>query len=56
MSLDSGCISNLSPGTVRHELMHSAAFWHEHARVRIATDVSINLSNVNPSKLIAKAF
>ncbi|XP_046647149.1 zinc metalloproteinase nas-13-like [Daphnia pulicaria] len=49
VSLDSGCISNLSPGTVMHELMHSAGFWHEHTRPDRDRYVSINLSNVNPS-------
>ncbi|EFX86902.1 hypothetical protein DAPPUDRAFT_43558, partial [Daphnia pulex] len=49
LSLDDGCVVSWAPGTVMHELMHTAGFWHEHMRPDRDTYVSINLSNVIPS-------
>ncbi|XP_046458778.1 astacin-like [Daphnia pulex] len=46
LSLDDGCASNLSQGTVLHELMHAIGFEHEHQRPDRDKYVSINFNNV----------
>ncbi|XP_078669521.1 astacin-like metalloendopeptidase [Branchiostoma floridae x Branchiostoma belcheri] len=46
LSLGDGCMWK---GTVRHELMHTVGFWHEHQRPDRDDYVTIMLDNVDPA-------
>ncbi|KAI8485973.1 hypothetical protein Bbelb_362940 [Branchiostoma belcheri] len=46
LSLGDGCMWK---GTVRHELMHTVGFWHEHQRPDRDDYVTIMLNNVDPA-------
>ena len=51
LSLDDNCINENSPGTVLHELMHAAGFFHEHTRPDRDTFVRIDFGNIEQSRL-----
>jgi choriolysin H len=50
LSLDDNCINENSPGTVLHELMHAAGFFHEHTRPDRDEFVRIDFDNTITGK------
>ena len=50
LSLDDNCINENSAGTLLHELMHAAGFFHEHTRPDRDTYVRIDFDNIIEGK------